>query len=102
VQLAFPAQLVHELHAVDPTSKDIDLAVVNRDPSVYLAPVFDTQDEFIAWLEESVDLIFEEQLGGWRTDEASWPANRSIEVFKKWFGLSTPLERIKIIHNLNG
>ena len=73
------------LHAVDPSSRDIDLMAVNREPTVYLVPVFDTNEEFTDWLEENCDMIFEEQLGGWWTDEASWPTNRGLEVFKEWF-----------------
>ena len=73
------------LHTVDPSSRDIDLSRVNREPSVYLVPVFDADDDFTEWLHEHCTIIFEEQLGGWWTDERSWPANRGIEVFKEWF-----------------
>jgi hypothetical protein len=36
-------------------------------------------------LEQHCEIIFEEQLGGWWTDERSWPPNRGIEVFQEWF-----------------
>jgi hypothetical protein len=73
------------LHAVDPSSQDIDLSIVNREPSVYLVPVFESDEDFMEWLEEHCDIIFEEQLAGWWTDERSWPPHRGIEVFEEWF-----------------
>ena len=73
------------LHMVDPSSRDIDLSAVNHEPSVYLVPVFDSDEDFMDWLEEHCHSIFEEQLGGWWTDQRSWPPNRGIEVFQEWF-----------------
>ena len=73
------------LHTADPTSKHIGLAEVNHEPTVYLVPEFESKEEFAEWLEQHCEIIFEEQLGGWWTDEQSWPPNRGIEVFQEWF-----------------
>jgi len=73
------------LHTVDPTSKDIGLSNINREPTVYLVPPFETQDEFMEWLEEHCDNIFQEALDGWWTDKRSWPPDRGITVFQEWF-----------------
>src|SRR5215831_312116 len=73
------------LHTADPTSKHITLAEVNHEPTVYLVPEFESEKEFAEWLEQHCEIIFEEQLGGWWTDEQSWPPNRGIEVFREWF-----------------
>ena len=52
------------LHKVDATSKDIRLSDINREPTVYLVSPFETQDDFMQWLEEYCDMIFAEALGG--------------------------------------
>src|SRR5262247_2602412 len=73
------------LHRADPTSQHISLSEVNHEPTVYLVPAFESNEDFAKWLAQNCELIFEEQLGGWWTDERSWPSNRGIEVFLKWF-----------------
>jgi hypothetical protein len=73
------------LHTADPTSKHIGLSQINHEPTVYLVPEFGSTEEFIEWLEQHCEIIFEEQLGGWWTDERSWPPNRGIIVFQEWF-----------------
>ena len=35
------------LHKVDPNSKDIGLVDINHEPTVYLVPTLETQDELI-------------------------------------------------------
>jgi hypothetical protein len=41
--------------------------------------------EYMEWLEEHCNIIFEQALDGWWTDKRSWPPDRSISVFQKWF-----------------
>jgi hypothetical protein len=73
------------LHTADPTSKDIRLSDVNHEPTVYLVPSFESAEDFAEWLEDNCETIFEEQLGGWWTEERSWPPNRGIAVFQESF-----------------
>jgi hypothetical protein len=73
------------LHTVDPTSKDIALADINDEPTVYLVPTLETQDEFMERLEQYCDITFAEALGGWWTYEGSWPPDRGITLFQEWF-----------------
>ena len=70
---------------MDPTSQDIGLSDINREPTIYLVPPLETQDEYMEWLEEHCDTIFEEALDGWWTDKRSWPSDRTISVFQEWF-----------------
>lgn len=58
---------------------------MNQDNTVYLLPeyFYDTEQE--ALLDQFYDLIFEEQLNGWWTDESDWPVNRDLTTFKEWF-----------------
>ena len=57
------------LHAADPTSQPIGLSDVNHEPTVYLVPGFESKEDFVEWLEQHCEMIFEEQLSGWWTDE---------------------------------
>ena len=73
------------LISVDPSNRDLTLDEVNDEPPVYLVPECESDEEFEEWLEKNFELIFQEQLGGWWTDEESWPKNRMFELFRKWF-----------------
>jgi hypothetical protein len=73
------------LHTVDPTSKDVTLSDINHEPTVYLVPAFEAQDDFMEWLEEYCRTIFAEALDGWWTDTRSWPLDRGITLFQEWF-----------------
>ena len=68
------------LHEVDPTSTDLTLEDLQREPTIYLVPECDSQDQAIEYLRESVGEIFEEHLDGWyrvpavlKRYSSSWP-----------------------------
>lgn len=61
------------------------LSDINHEPTVYLVPPLEMPGEFMEWLEEYCDMIFAEALGGWWTDERSWPDDRDMTAFQKWF-----------------
>ena len=92
------------LHAADPTSRDIALPEVAGDPTIYLIPECDSEEDVHEFLRELCEEIFVEQLAGWLTDgelaprpmflmndrgwyrdEETWPQDRSFEVFRRWF-----------------
>ncbi len=68
----------------DPT--DITTDEINEDNSVYLLPEYEDDTDIFAILEHFYDLIFEEQLNNWWTDESCWPSNRDFDTFVEWFG----------------
>jgi hypothetical protein len=45
----------------------------------------DTQAELDDALRERCAEIFTEQLAGWFNDETTWPQDRGLEVFRRWF-----------------
>ena len=53
--------------------------------SVYLAPEDPTGRFETPPLKDFYTRIFEHELVSWRTDESSWPQDRSFSVFKEWF-----------------
>ena len=61
----------------DPT--DITIDEINADNSVYLLPEYEDDTNIFAILEHFYDLIFEEQLNNWWTDESCWPSNSMVK-----------------------
>jgi hypothetical protein len=84
-----PAQpFLDWLHQVDPTSVHLTLADLQREPTIYLVPECDSQDQAIEYLGESVRDIFEEQLDGWYRVPGVWPTKRDLPTFQRWFEFS--------------
>lgn len=73
------------LHAADPTSMHLTLRDLLREPTIYLIPECDTDEDVAEVLRELCEEIFDEQLAGWYTDTSTWPRDRSFEVFRQWF-----------------
>ena len=73
------------LHAADPTSRHLTLLDLVREPTLYLIPECETDDDVAAVLRELCEEIFEERLEGWYRDPSTWPPDRSLKVFCQWF-----------------
>ena len=73
------------LHRVDPTSNELRLEDLRREPTVYLLPECENQEEARAYVEEVCGLIFEEQLGSWYRVPSSWPNRRDLDALDRWF-----------------
>lgn len=58
---------------------------VDRDNTAYLLPECAYDNERDELLKQFYDLIFQEQLDGWWTDESAWPQKRDLALFKEWF-----------------
>jgi|SRR5450755_4681168 hypothetical protein len=78
-------QFLDWLHAADPTSSTISLIEVQREPTIYLIPECDTDEELADVLRTLCEEIFKEQLDGWYRVPSSWPQDRSYKVFCQWF-----------------
>ncbi len=63
---------------------DVDAADA-REPCLYLIPDYDTQEEAEEILKEVYEAIFEAELDYWHRDIATWQAERTYTVFRKWF-----------------
>ena len=73
------------LHHVDPTSKDITLADLATEPSIYLLPESKTDEGFRRILRKFCEDIFVEELDAWYRDQEVWPEDRSFAIFRLWF-----------------
>jgi hypothetical protein len=73
------------LHHADPTSADLKLEDVQREPTVYMIPECDSEEEATEHLAKVYGGIFKEQLEGWYRVPSSWPRRRDFDTFKRWF-----------------
>ena len=62
------------LHGADLTSRELSLEDLRREPTVYLLPECQNEEEARQFLAEVCSEIFEEQLNGWYRVPSSWPA----------------------------
>ena len=84
-----PAQpFLDWLHRVDPTSAHLTLDDLRLEPTIYLLPEWETEEEARQHLAEVSNEIFEEQLNGWYRVPSVWPATRDLKVFLLWFDCS--------------
>ena len=73
------------LHTADPTSHGITFLDVAGEPTIYLIPECDTDEDLAGVLRELCEEIFEEQLDSWYRDTSAWPQDRRYDVFCQWF-----------------
>ena len=70
---------------LDDEDKDLTLEQLAEDSIAYLIPeVWQDSDQQLL-LESNYDVLFEEQLAGWWTEEADWPQKRDLKMFLAWF-----------------
>jgi len=69
-------------------SPELSLEELRQDPTIYLLPEYDTDDQAQQLLRQCHSEIFEEQLDGWHRDRSAWPADRSFDTFTRWFEYS--------------
>ncbi len=73
------------LRAQDP-NHEVTLDSVAKDSNVYLVNEIDMPDaELPAVLDAYHEVIFENELNGWYTDEGMWPKDRTLALFHEWF-----------------
>jgi len=76
------------LRSVDPTSRRLTIRDLGHEPSIYLLPEADDDDQAAHFLAGYCRDIFEDQLAGWLTEPDLWPKNMGIDNFKRWFRYS--------------
>jgi hypothetical protein len=84
-----PAQpFMDWLHRVDPTSAQLTLEDLRQEPTIYLLPEWETQEEALQHLTDVSSEIFEEQLNDWYRVPSVWPEDRELNAFLCWFDCS--------------
>jgi hypothetical protein len=62
------------------------LEAVNEDVSTFLVHDYASED-LEGWLKEGYLILFEAILEEWYVDEALWPQDRTLALFKRWCGV---------------
>ena len=70
---------------LDDEDKDLTLKQLAEDSTAYLIPELWQDSDQQSLLESHYDVLFEEQLGEWWTDETAWPQKRDLKMFLDWF-----------------
>ena len=83
-----------------PGSTGITLDQVNEDTTVYLLPDYEDDDEQQLLLAQYYDLVFDDQLAGWWTEERDWPENRDLVMFTRWFSVDFHSIVIDLVDNV--
>jgi hypothetical protein len=73
------------LHAADPTSRELKLENLQREPTVFLLRDCENYEEVRECLEEVCRQNFDEQLNGWYLVPSFWPSQRDMGRFNHWF-----------------
>lgn len=71
-----------------PEPCDLTLAEVNEDGIAYLLPELEDEQGPDDLLALCFDIIFEEELSAWTTEENQWPKTRDLDTFKVWFDVT--------------
>ena len=77
--------LLEWLHSIDPSSHDLKITDLQSDPSVYLFPECNDDNDLTRYLKEFYEEIFEQELESWDRLEETWPRDRSFKTFQGWF-----------------
>jgi|ERR1051326_686374 hypothetical protein len=84
--IVYPKQsFLDWLHSIDPTSSEITLDDLGREPDIYLISECGDEAELVDCLRDVYSVIFEDQLAGWWTYENDWPKERPFAMFQEWF-----------------
>ena len=75
------------VRSVDDAPEKLELKDLQDNSSAYLVPEFGTFDEQMAIILWCWDVVFEEELFSWFTDEDLWPIERTPEMFVEWFDI---------------
>jgi hypothetical protein len=84
-----PAQpFLDWLHRVDPSNAHLTLDDLRLDPTIYLLPEWESDEEALEKFAEVSAEIFAEQLNGWYRVASVWPQHRDVNTFLRWFDCS--------------
>ena len=73
------------LNDVDPEEEALTEEDIRDDNEVFLIPQFNDNSDSEKWVEKRWSFLFEHMLMGWIEDEAMWPQDRSLAMFREWF-----------------
>ena len=75
------------LNNVDPDDQTLTVEDLRDDNEVFLIPQFADNSDSEKWVEKRWSFLFEHMLMGWIDDEAMWPQDRTLDMFREWFDI---------------
>ena len=75
------------IQSVDEAPENLKLEDLQDDCSSYLVPEYDTPNDERAVIAWCWDVVFDQELYSWFTDEDLWPLERTEEMFMEWFDI---------------
>lgn len=81
---------------------DITLEQLRTDSTVYLIPDFDEIEDALAAIDHIYGNIFEAELSEWSEEENTWPADRTLKLFWKWFDVTLHSIVIDAVEDIEG
>jgi len=57
------------------------------EPSSYLLPDFDDEEDVEKFISKNFRVIFENELSAWTSNQSEWPIKITFKVFKDWFDI---------------
>jgi len=82
--LRYKDPFVRWINEGDPHDDCPDIHVGQDEQTVYLIHQITYPEDVDEWIALNHELLFESELESWYTDEALWPKNRTLELFKEW------------------
>jgi hypothetical protein len=73
------------------------LAWVKMLPNQDLIPEFPSIDEAINYIESIYEELFDLELASWYQDEALWPGDRDLKLFREWFDVEIHSEVFDVL-----
>jgi hypothetical protein len=84
-----PAQpFLDWLYRIDKASADLTLDDLRLDPTIYLLPEWESDEEALEKLAAVSAEIFAEQLNSWYLVASVCPQDRDVNTFLRWFDCS--------------
>jgi len=75
------------LNDVDPDDQPLTVEDLRDDNEIFLIPQLSDNSDSVKWVESRWEVLFEHMLMGWVDDEALWPQDRTLAMFREWFDI---------------
>ena len=82
--LRYQEPFVRWINEADPVVEERSIDIEPDECTVYLIHEIENREDLDAWLAQHYQILFEEELSGWYTDESLWPTDRSLALFHEW------------------
>jgi hypothetical protein len=73
------------IRAMDPTTGALDLADLNREPTIYLIPESANENDAYQYLQRVYVEILQQELSERYPHRGDWPSELTFNLFSNWF-----------------